>query len=313
MSTKGRKPEPAAQRVDVPPQVLHTAAANAAKATELGQHSTEVALHYDDGLPYDRSRLLAECRFFMAKSGEAFCEAGKRLIVLKENEPHGEFLGVLAQLGIQQDLAQRAMKSALKFLAPAVSAKAAAPRLLGLSQTKLIELLGETDEAIEQLADGGTVAGKSLDQIEAMTTRELRAALRHARDQVDAKDRLLVDKNKRIDTLTSEAEFRLAEPTEAQLKELASATNAAEVDLIRLAQVVSNICAGTNAPLRQRATQAVQYLVAHLADLIEDHNIDVSLAEGLNVRPEWLNQLPQDATAAFVAAAGATTGKKPAR
>jgi len=312
MTTKGRKTEPSADRIELPAQVLQTAQANAEKANELEQHSAEVALHYDDGLPYDRSRLLAECRFFMAKSGEAFCEAGKRLIVLKENEPHGEFLGLLGQLGIEKRLAQRAMQSAVKFLSPAVSAKAAAPTLLGLGQTKLIELLSETDEAIEQLADGGTVAGKTLDQIDAMTARELRAALRKTRDDVGAKDRLLEDKNKKIDKLTTEAEFRLAGPTEAQLKELASTTNACEVDLIRLAQVVGDMASSNSAPLRQRATQAVQYLVAHLADLIEENHIEVSLAEGLNVRPEWLRTLPAEPDAA---AAAEPKGKKtkPAR
>jgi len=310
--TAGRKNAPRTGQVEVPAQVLQTAQANAEKANELEQHSAEVALHYDDGMPYDRSRLLAEARFFMAKSGEAFCEAGKRLIVMKENEPVGEFLSLLGQLGIDKRLAQRAMQSALKFMSPNVIAKASAPTLLGLSHSKLIELLGETDEAIEGLADGGTVAGKTLDQIEAMTSRELRAALRKTRDDVAAKDRLLEDKNKKIDKLTTEAEFRLAEPTEAQLKELASATNAAEVDLIRLAQVVSNICAGSSAPLRQRATQAVQYLVAHLADLIEDQHIDVSLAEGLNVRPEWMNAFPPEPDATDAAA---SNGKKtkPAR
>lgn len=294
MSTKGRKPEPAAQRVDVPPQVLHTAAANSAKATELAAHSAEIAQQYDDGLPYDRSRLLAEARFFMAKSGEAFCEAGKRLIVIKENEPHGEFLGVLGQLGIGQDLAQRAMKSALKFLAPAVLSKAAPARLLGLSQSKLIELLGETDEAIEQLADGGTVAGKTLDQIETMTRNELRSALRKERETVAAKQALLDGKNKKIDELVSAAEFRLAEPTEAMLKELASATGAAEADLIRLAAVVTDMLGSSSAPLRQRATQAVQYLVGHMAHLIQEGHIDISLAETLNVRPEWLSALGAD-------------------
>lgn len=292
MSNPGRKKNPATLPVEDTTNYAHVAA-NAAALPEFAQRTAEVAALYGDGTVYERERVITEAKYLMAASAEAMLEAGKRLIQIKENEPHGEFVEIVEErLGLGERSAQRMMVAAVKYLSPRLGPKATALSVLG--KTKLFDLAFEADDDLAALAEGGTLAGHSLGEIEAMTSRELQAALRKTRDDVAAKDRLLEDKNKKIDKLTTEAEFRLAEPTEAQLKELASTTNACEVDLIRLAQVVGDMASSNSAPLRQRATQAVQYLVAHLADLIEENHIEVSLAEGLNVRPEWLRTLPAE-------------------
>ncbi|EEV5586337.1 DUF3102 domain-containing protein, partial [Escherichia coli] len=51
----------------------------------MTQHSTEIMQLFGDGLPYERDRVVHEARFYMAQSAEAMLEAGKRLILLKEN------------------------------------------------------------------------------------------------------------------------------------------------------------------------------------------------------------------------------------
>jgi hypothetical protein len=49
-------------------------------------------------------------------------EAGKRLILIKEHEPHGMFIQIVEeQLGLTQSTAQRMMQAALKFSHPALS------------------------------------------------------------------------------------------------------------------------------------------------------------------------------------------------
>ncbi|MDE8666932.1 hypothetical protein PUN16_030700 [Pseudomonas aeruginosa] len=66
----------------------------------MTEHSAEAAAQFGDGLLYDRIRVVNEARFYMAQSAEAMLEAGKRLIVLKEHEPHGEFTQIVTeQLG----------------------------------------------------------------------------------------------------------------------------------------------------------------------------------------------------------------------
>lgn len=55
----------------------------------------------------------------------------------------------------------------------------------------------EDDEDLVELADGGTIAGMSLDDIDRMTSRELKAALREARETNAAQQRVLADKNEK--------------------------------------------------------------------------------------------------------------------
>jgi hypothetical protein len=170
---------------------------------QAASHSTEIMEQFGDGEPYERSRVVKEFRFYMAQGAEAMLEMGKRLILLKENEPHGEFeIIVRDQLGMPERTAQRMMKAAIKYMSPKLKSKAPALALLG--KTKLFELMIEDDEDLVELAEGGTVAGLQLDDIDRMTSRELRRALRDARENADAKGKVLADKNTKIDELDAE-------------------------------------------------------------------------------------------------------------
>lgn len=138
----------------------------------------EVQQTYGDNLPYQRDRLVNEVRFYMAQSAEAMLQMGKRLIVLKENELHGEFLNIIElDLGINRRTAQRMMQTTIKIL-NIDSPKATSLTLL--SPTKLFDLVTLDDEELGALVEGGTVAGLTLDEIDAMSTRELKAALKKA-------------------------------------------------------------------------------------------------------------------------------------
>lgn len=171
----------------------------------MTEHRLEIMQQFGEGLPYERDRIVHETRFYMAQSAEAMLEAGKRLIILKENEPHGEFVEIVREhLGIEPRIAQKMAQAALKFLSPALESKAKA--LSHLGRTKLYELMLEDDEDLVELADGGTVAGMTLDDIDRMTSRELKAALREARETNAAQQRVLADKNEKIDTLSTKLE-----------------------------------------------------------------------------------------------------------
>ncbi|QHQ16572.1 DUF3102 domain-containing protein [Pectobacterium parmentieri] len=172
------------------------------KLNALTEHRMQVMAQFGDGLPYERDRIVHETRFYMAQSAEAMLEAGKRLTILKECEPHGEFESIVRDaLGIPERTAQRLMQASIKYMSPQLSAKAPALALLG--KTKLFELMTEDDDALAELADGGTIAGMTLDDIDRMTSRELKAALREARETNTAQQRVLTDKNQKIDDLTT--------------------------------------------------------------------------------------------------------------
>ena len=184
--------------VELPAIPAMTDAANA-----LAAHSAEIAQQFGDGLPYDRDRVVNEARFLLAQSAEAMLEAGKRLVLIKENEPHGEFTAIVEErLGLAPQVARRMMQAAVKFLGPELDGvKRSALSVLG--KTKLYELMVLDDEVLDELAEGGTVVGMVKDDIDRMTSRELRATLRETRENAEAQGRLLADKNTKIDELAA--------------------------------------------------------------------------------------------------------------
>lgn len=161
------------------------------------QRLMEIDETYGDDLPYDASRLINETRFLLSQSAESLLEAGKRIILLKEHEPHGGFLEALNRIGLAPRAAQKMMQAAAKF--------ANAPALAHLGRTKLLELMTEDDDGLEALTEGGTLAGLTLDEIDRMSSRELQAALREEREKrqqdQETHERLLASKNKKVDDL----------------------------------------------------------------------------------------------------------------
>lgn len=190
----------------------------ATSSQQMVEHSTQVMATFGDGLPYERMRIVHEARFYMAQSAEAMLEAGKRLVILKEHEPHGDFAEILEnQLGIEVRIAQKMMQASMKFLSPRLESKAKSISLLG--KTKMYDLMLLDDEVIENLADGGSVAGMSLDDIDRMTSRELRKALRDAREDNSAKSQVIADKSSKIDELhTAAKKIKRISPDENSAK-----------------------------------------------------------------------------------------------
>ncbi|MDL4916268.1 MAG: DUF3102 domain-containing protein [Enterobacterales bacterium endosymbiont of Blomia tropicalis] len=216
----------------------------------MSEHRLEIMQQFGDGLPYERDRIVHETRFYMAQSAEAMLEAGKRLVILKENEPHGDFIDIVeSQLSLSKRTAQVMMQASLKYLSPKLEPKAQALALLG--KTKLFELMTEDDEDLVELADGGTIAGMSLDDIDRMTSRELKAALREARQTNVAQQRVLADKNEKIDSLSTKLEkkSRIQPPKpDEEVKKLRAEVTALAVEAesaiaVRLSSAFETLCA----------------------------------------------------------------------
>lgn len=198
MARKPRETQPKAEVVadDELPKLPEAVAA----ANVLAVQGQQVIEQYGDGLPYDRERVVTECRFFMAATAETMLETGRRLILLKENEAHGDFIDIVeGRLGMTARTAQRIMAASVKFTSPKLTPKATTLSFLG--KAKLFELVAEDDDELAALAEGGTVAGLKLEDVDRMSVRELRAALREAREDAEAKNKLIADKNEKIDTL----------------------------------------------------------------------------------------------------------------
>lgn len=106
-------------------------------------------------------------RLYQRRVVEDFLELGKRLLLLKELTPHGEFGQRTAALGFAQHAAQRFMRAA---------AKAAKSDKLSLLAGKVknpavfVELIALDDDTLEEFAD--------MDDIESLSAPEARRRIR---------------------------------------------------------------------------------------------------------------------------------------
>jgi hypothetical protein len=291
---RGRKPKAGGVIIGdsgVDTEALKSAAAMLpALAAQAGDAMKVIG--YD--LAYDRERVVQETRFFMAQSAEAMLEVGRRLLVLKEYEPHGEFVQIVEErLGLQARSAQMMMAAAAKFLMnPALESKA--PALAQLGKSKLFELLSEEDGDIAALAEGGTLAGKTLDDIDAMSVRELKATLREARADKDAGDQLLAEKNKRIDQLKAQQRRIEKAPADEQLASLQKEATSL------MSEVLGNLRGGLRQALIALKNHGDEDLSQFMAGLVAQVQADVialrdefDLADKVgDGTPEWMRFQP---------------------
>lgn len=176
---------------------------------------------YGDGSIYSRESCMNKYGTYMQGSAEMMLEAGKQLLRIKEHEPHGDFLNALEVFGIEPRFAQKQMQATVKFTRPNT------PTLAYLGRAKLFELMVLDDEEIDELSGGGTVADLTLDEIERKPVSELRKTLRverkRNREDAEAKDRLLAEKNQKIDELDSQLHRRENAPEHERIEELSAA------------------------------------------------------------------------------------------
>lgn len=159
------------------PQVNEPALQRAEKASaELAHHDaalTERASLMAKELGYEGSldvgALEDGIRFYQRRTVEALLETGKRLILLKEKTPHGEFSQRVELLGFSDRTAQRFMQAAVKT---AKSANLAALSSQVKSASVFLELVTHDEDDLKALAE--------LDDIDRMSASQLREALRQS-------------------------------------------------------------------------------------------------------------------------------------
>jgi len=81
---------------------------------------------------------------------------GARLLLLKEQCEHGEFMERCQRLGLERNLVNRTMQATLKF-----SNSSLTSNLANLGKTKLFEMLVLDDEEVKELEYAGSVRAKS--------------------------------------------------------------------------------------------------------------------------------------------------------
>ena len=238
---------------------------------------------YGSGLPYDLNRVVHEYQIHVGNASSFLIDAGKCVILIHEHEPRGEFERVVDErLGISRRSAYRFMAATRRLLA--LTPKSV-PALAQIGQTKLLELMVEADdEDLESLAEGGSIAGMTLDKIEGMTSRELRARLREQSEKLEVKDRQLEAKDKKINDLDAELSakpapvYHLDEALEALDKQTRAIV--ASILASQRRAVLDVMGEGTTHDLSRSARQqigaAMGRIILAVRDVAADLDLDVN-------------------------------------
>lgn len=175
-----------------------------------------------------------EIRFYQRRTVEACLELGKRLILLKELTPHGEFNQRTEMLNINERTAQRFISAALKF---SKSDNLSLLKAAG-NQSKLLELLVLDDEDIAELNDGGSVNDITLDDIDRMTASELRKKLREAKLDNESKQQIIDKDSESLKKLKAE-NAKLTTPTAIKKRQASEAEQLEQQALQLMQQAVT--------------------------------------------------------------------------
>jgi hypothetical protein len=175
---------------------------------------------------YDGSLTLGaiedEIRFFQRRTVEAILETGKRLLVMRELTPHGEFEKRVELLGFSTRTAQRFMQAASKTAKSAILADLSKQVKNG---SAFLELITHDDDSLKSLAE--------MDEIDRMGPSELRAALKEARETTEARDTVIKNKQARLDQIEEE-NFKLKRRVETTTPDEAVLEIRKEADRIAL-------------------------------------------------------------------------------
>ena len=227
-------------------------AAAQAIATEIGYEGTLTIGALED-----------EIRFYQRRTVESLLELGKRLLVLRELTPHGEFEKRVEFLGFSYRSAARFVQAAAK------TAKSANLALLSTqvkSASAFLELITHDDDVLENLKD--------IDDIDRMSAGELRNAIRSLQGDLEAKDAVLDKTQKKLTSLQVQLKKKVVadtdwpdalEPVSEQVaaagRKLAQAISELETCRITLFEVAQEV------PDEQRPKYDAA--LAHIAEVYE--------------------------------------------
>ena len=234
--------------------VIHSKQEVAAQAiaTEIGYEGTLTIGALED-----------EIRFYQRRTVESLLELGKRLLVLRELTPHGEFESRVEMLGFSYRSAARFMQAAAK------TAKSANLALLSTqvkSASAFLELVTHDEDVLKDLAD--------IDNIDRMSASELRNTIRSLYGDLDAKDAVLDKTQKKLTSLQVQLKKKVVadtdwpdalEPVSEQVaaagRKIAQAISELETCRITLFEVAQGI------PDEQRPKY--EAALAHIAEMYE--------------------------------------------
>ena len=167
---------------------------------ELMKRLNIIENEYGDDAPFELEKSVQKTNIFLASSAQSMLLAGREMVRIKEHVPHGEFQIIIEKkLKLNYNTARRMMSASIRLSKQTRITSAVTVR------SKALELLTLDDDELTALNDDGSIAELELDDIDQMSTSELRNELRKAKkkSQQDAEvhERQLQNKDKKINDL----------------------------------------------------------------------------------------------------------------
>lgn len=182
-------------------------------------------------IPYNKETYVLRIKLSFKRTVEEMLFAGKWLLVMKEREGHGNFIGIVEdEIGVPYKTAQRCMNAALK-----------AGKFPGIEFAKmdklsnLYTLLEAPDEDLAELEEKGILAGRTIDELDGMSVKNLKDEIRRLKGDINkvvkeevkglaAERKALLNEVKRLSV--NDPEGKDLDWSEKQAEEIRAATQA---------------------------------------------------------------------------------------
>lgn len=135
-----------------------------------------------------------EIRFYQRRTVEAILETGKRLVVLKELTPHGEFAARVGLLGFSDRTARRFMQASIKTSKSAILADLSKQSKNGQA---FLELITHDDDVLEGLQE--------MDDFDRLSASQLRERARELQADLVATEKVMATKDAKINAYARKA------------------------------------------------------------------------------------------------------------
>lgn len=242
-----------------------------------GQQLVEVENQFLDG-DYDEGLFIQRIEQYKLIIGFGMLNMGRTLVVMKENCGHGNWLPLLDRMNLDHSTAQKAMNVAAKFNSPGLQKLINSFKNQKGLPSKLIALALENNDDLENLANGGSIAGLNYDDIDSMSASEVRRELRKSREAAEAdkeaNDRLLIEKNAHADELSKKLNAAIgmtdAERWQEQQAVFDKDLSAFSMDAEELLNAVHSIILSVNVPIAgdKQSISARKSMAAHSVNRI---------------------------------------------
>ena len=189
---------------------------------------------------YEFNREIAMLSSDLQTSATAMLSAGCRILRLKEHEPHGKFMKAVEDVGLGYKTAKRFMSCALRFI-EADTGKVKYPQLVQQSSTKIYDLVILDDDDLKALEEGSSVSNITLDDVDKLTTRELRKKLREAKEEKKALESVINSKNTKLNEMEKELNMPKANIEYPDVTELNNKIDTLTTDSFTLSERIISI------------------------------------------------------------------------